>query len=115
MTDNCLFCKIANGDIPAKIAYEDDQILAFHDISPRAPTHFLIIPKQHIDNLMTATTENSELLAHMMLKSAEIAQTAGLNEGFRLVTNSGEGGRQEVKHLHFHVMGDIRDPGYRPL
>jgi len=115
MSDNCLFCMIAKGEIPANLAYEDDQILAFHDISPRAPTHILVIPKQHIESLMTATVENSDLLAHMMLKSAEIALAEGLKEGFRLVTNSGEGGRQEVKHLHFHIMGDIRDPGYRPL
>lgn len=115
MSENCLFCKIARGEIPAKILYEDDKVMAFSDISPRAPVHLLLIPRQHIVNLMTATAENSELLSYMMLKSAEIAKANGLDEGYRLVTNSGEGGRQEVQHLHFHLMGDIRDPSYRPL
>lgn len=115
MSQDCLFCKIASGEIPANIQYQDDRILAFADISPRAPVHLLLIPKVHINNLMTATNEDSDLLGYMMLKSAEIAKAAGLDEGYRLVTNSGEGGRQEVPHLHFHIMGDIRDPGYRPL
>lgn len=115
MSDNCLFCKIANGDIPAKIVYQDSLFTVFEDISPRAPVHLLLIPNQHIENLMTASTENGELLGKMMLISAEVARSAGLSEGYRLVTNSGEGGRQEVQHLHCHIMGDIRDPGYRPL
>lgn len=115
MSHDCLFCKIVAGDIPAKIHYQDEKVLAFEDISPRAPVHLLLVPKTHVHNLMTATKEDSDLLGYMMLKSAEIAKAAGLNEGYRLVTNSGEGGRQEVPHLHFHIMGDIRDPGYRPL
>lgn len=114
MTD-CLFCKISAGEIPAKIVYQDDLMLAFEDISPRAPVHLLLIPKKHIENLMTADKDDAGLLAHLLLKSAELANNNGLEAGYRLVTNSGEGGRQEVQHLHFHLMGDIRDPGYRPL
>lgn len=112
---NCLFCKISAGEIPAKIVYEDDLMMAFEDISPRAPVHLLLIPKVHIDNLMTASNAESELLSYLLLKSADLARDNGLEAGYRLVTNSGEGGRQEVPHLHFHLMGDIRDPSYRPL
>ena len=115
MSDNCLFCKIIAGDIPAKIAYEDEHMIAFSDIAPRAPVHLLLVPKRHVENLMTATEFDRDLLSHMLLTSAKIAQSSGLKAGYRLVTNSGEGGRQEVSHLHFHVMGDIRDAGYRPL
>lgn len=115
MSDNCLFCKILAGDIPAKIAYEDAQMIAFSDIAPRARVHLLLVPRKHVENLMTATDSDRDLLSHMLLTSAQIAKSSGLEEGYRLVTNSGEGGRQEVPHLHFHLMGDIRDTGYRPL
>lgn len=115
MSHDCLFCKIVAGDIPAKIAYEDAHMIAFSDIAPRAPVHLLLVPRRHVENLMTAEASDAELLSHMLLTSAKIAREAGLESGYRLVTNSGEGGRQEVPHLHFHVMGDIRDAGYRPL
>ena len=114
MTD-CLFCKIAAGEIPAEKVYEDDQLLAFKDIQPKAPVHILLIPKVHIDSLGAAGAEHTELLGQMMLKAAQIAKEQGLNEGFRLVTNTGPGGGQEIAHLHYHILGDVRDTQWRGL
>lgn len=108
MTD-CLFCKIAKGEIPADIVYEDEQMLAFKDISPQAPVHLLLIPKVHIESLATVKPEQGDLMQAMLMKLPELAQAAGLTEGFRTVLNTGPGGGQEVNHLHFHLIGDIRE------
>ena len=104
---DCIFCKIANGDIPADIVYEDDNILAFRDLAPQAPVHVLIIPKEHIATLddVESSDEHRELLGHLMGKTGEIAALLGLKNGYRVVNNCGEDGMQTVKHLHFHILG----------
>ncbi|MEJ2044687.1 MAG: histidine triad nucleotide-binding protein [Reinekea sp.] len=107
MTD-CLFCKIVNGDIPSKKVYEDDDYLAFWDIAPKAPIHLLLIPKQHIINLYDLNDANLSAVQGMIVKAPEIARNMGLEEGFRLVANTGPGGGQEVDHIHFHILGDVR-------
>lgn len=104
MTD-CIFCKIAQKDIPAKVVYEDDLILAFHDLEPQAPVHLLIIPKKHIASLDAVEKEDAELMGHLLNKVKDIAAEAGLENGYRLVNNCGEDGLQTVKHIHFHLLG----------
>ena len=102
---DCLFCAIANGEIPSKKVYEDEQILAFHDIDPQAPVHVLIIPKQHIKWAWDVTPENSAVVAHIFEKIPEIAKSLGVTEeGFRVVNNCGDAAGQSVKHLHYHLM-----------
>ncbi len=101
-----LFTKIINKEIPADIVYEDDLCLAFRDINPQAPVHILIIPKKEIISIATLTAEDKEILAHIILKIAEIAKNEGLaDNGYRVVTNVGENGGQSVFHLHFHLLG----------
>jgi len=102
---DCLFCKIAAGEIPARKVFEDDDILAFHDINPSAPVHFLIIPKIHVDNLYDADMGHQAVLGKILGMSGELARSQGCDDGFRIVINNGEVGRQEVYHLHIHVMG----------
>ena len=102
---DCLFCKIARGEIPAKKLYEDDDVLAFHDIHPAAPVHFLIIPKQHIDSLAQVKDEHTALLGKMLRLAPVLAQQAGAEQGFKTVINTGRDGGQEIYHLHLHVMG----------
>ncbi|GAB1476551.1 histidine triad nucleotide-binding protein [Bacillota bacterium] len=103
--DNCIFCKIASKDIPGNIAYEDERIIAFHDLDPKAPVHVLIIPKEHIGSLDEVSDSHGELLGWLMLKVRDIAAELGLENGYRLVNNCGEDGMQTVKHLHFHLLG----------
>jgi histidine triad (HIT) family protein len=105
---DCLFCKIIAGEIPSNKVYEDDSFLAFWDIAPKAPVHILLIPKQHIESLYHLNDSNTPMVQAMMAKAPEIAQQMGLDEGFRLVANTGAGGGQEVNHIHFHIMGDVR-------
>lgn len=101
-----LFQKIADREIPAKIAYEDDSVLAFHDISPQAPVHVLIVPKKPIARIGEATMEDQALLGHLLLKAAEVAAQLGLKEsGYRLVINNGRDGGESVPHLHCHILG----------
>ena len=108
MTDkDCIFCKIANKEIPTQAVYEDDMVIAFNDLEPQAPVHVLVIPKKHIASLLATTAEDKELLAHitcevipMLAKKLNIAET-----GFRTVANTGEEGGQTVQHLHFHLLG----------
>ncbi len=100
-----LFSKIIRKEIPAKIAYEDDQCLAFHDIHPQAPVHVLLIPKKEIRSLAELTLQDAELMGHLMIKAAEIAKELGLEKGFRLVANTRVDGGQTVDHLHFHILG----------
>ena len=108
---DCLFCKIVAGQIPSKKAYEDDDVLAFHDIHPIAPVHFLIIPKDHFDSLDQAEARHQALLGKLMLLAPKLARENGLDDGFRLIVNTGRGGHQEVFHLHLHVTGgDVKTP-----
>lgn len=101
----CIFCMIANKEIPSNIVYEDDKIVCFHDLEPQAPVHVLIIPKKHIPSMDDVNEEDHALLGHIMLKVKDIAKELGLENGYRLVNNCGEDGFQTVKHLHFHLLG----------
>ena len=103
--NDCLFCKISEKKIPAEIIYEDEQCIAFKDVQPKADTHFLVIPRKHIKHLADLKAEDSKLISHMMLTLPEIALSQGLKNGFRTVANTGEGGGQEIYHLHFHILG----------
>ena len=106
MTDNCLFCKIASKQIPADLVYEDDQVLAFKDISPQAPVHQLIIPKQHITTLNDVDLDHRELLGHMVFTETQLAAEQNLSEpGFRLIMNCNQDGGQTVFHIHLHLLG----------
>jgi histidine triad (HIT) family protein len=105
MSDNCLFCKIVRGEIPCRKVYEDAEVLAFHDINPVAPVHFMLVPKQHVASLFDAREEHTDLLGRMLLLAPRLAREQGLENGFRTVINSGKGGGQEVFHLHIHVIG----------
>ena len=101
-----LFEKIIAREIPAQIVYEDDLVLAFRDINPQAPTHALIVPKQAIPRVAEATAEDQELLGHLLLKAAEVAEKLGLDKGgYRLVINTGADGGETVPHLHIHILG----------
>jgi len=110
--NDCLFCKIIAADIPADIVYQDDKILVFKDINPKADVHLLMIPKQHIESLNELTTTDNDLIAYMMLKLPELAQQQGLTDGFRTIINTGKGGGQEVFHLHIHLLGGNSLPGF---
>lgn len=101
---DCIFCKIVSGEIPSTKVYENDDILAFRDLQPQAPFHVLIIPKEHIASAADISGENSALVAAIFEAAAEIAKQEKLENGFRLVTNSGKDGRQSVNHLHFHML-----------
>ena len=103
---DCIFCKIVEKAIPSKIVYEDDEILAFHDINPEAPVHVIVIPKDHIESMSKVEEEHKSLLGHILLKIKTIAEELGLTEdGYRIVNNCGKLGGQTVFHLHFHLMG----------
>lgn len=108
MTTTCLFCRIASGEIPSSKVYEDDELLAFHDIHPAAPVHLLIVPKEHIENLISAEPRHAALLGKMQLLAPRLAREQGATGGFRLVINNGPDGGQEVYHLHAHVLGGPR-------
>ena len=103
--DDCIFCKIVRAEIPAKKIYEDDEILAFQDIRPQAPVHFMLIPKKHIDSLIQATAADAGVLGRMLAMSGRLAIEQGARDGFRTVINSGRVGCQDVMHLHIHVLG----------
>lgn len=103
---DCLFCKIAAGEIPSTKVYEDEQVLAFRDIAPQAPVHVLVIPKKHVSGWYAANDEDDAALAHLMRVAAEVARMEGIVEsGFRVVSNCGKDARQSVEHLHLHVLG----------
>ena len=102
---DCVFCKIAKGEIPCRKAYEDDRVLAFYDLDPQAPVHILIIPKKHIASAMEITPENSAIVAHIFEVAAGLAAENHLESGFRIVCNAGKDGGQTVPHLHFHLLG----------
>lgn len=101
---DCLFCKIAAGEVPSKAAYADEHVYAFHDIAPKAPTHILVIPRKHIARLADAGEADRELVGEVVARAAAIARDLGL-EHYRLVANNGEGAGQTVFHLHFHLLG----------
>ncbi len=107
---DCIFCKIANGDIPSNKVYEDDHILAFYDIAPQAPVHVLVIPKVHIASADEIDGENLDIVARIFSSIPVIAKKAGLTNGYRVITNVGEDGCQSVKHLHFHILGGKKLP-----
>ncbi|MPN17064.1 Purine nucleoside phosphoramidase [bioreactor metagenome] len=102
---DCLFCKIVDGKIPSKRVYEDEFVLAFHDIAPNAPVHVLVIPKTHIPSADAVTTENSALVAKVFEAIPKVANLAGITNGYRVITNCGPDGCQTVPHLHFHILG----------
>ncbi len=101
---DCIFCKIAAGQIPSNKLYEDERVLAFYDIDPKAPVHFLVIPKEHIASASDITEQNSAIVAHIFEVIASIAKKLDLKNGYRVVTNVGEDGGQSVAHMHFHVL-----------
>ena len=104
--ENCLFCKIAAGEIPSTKVYEDEETLAFRDIAPQAPVHVLVIPKKHVSGWYDAQGESDAALAHLMRVAAQVAKAEGIVEsGFRVVSNCGADARQSVPHLHLHVLG----------
>lgn len=102
---DCLFCKIIAGEIPSKKLYEDDKILAFYDISPIAPVHFLVIPKEHISSVDAVTPENSPIIGYIFSKIGQLAKEAGIQNGYRVISNCGADAGQTVPHIHFHVLG----------
>ncbi len=102
---DCIFCKIVAGNIPSSKVYEDDEVLAFHDIHPFARVHFLIIPKRHVATLVDCTPEHEGLLGRMLLLAPRLAKEQGLGVGFKTLINTGRGGGQEVFHIHVHVFG----------
>ena len=103
---DCIFCKIINGEIPSKKIYEDEELLAFHDVNPQAPVHFLVVPKRHIRDIMVLDAADSVLLGRLLFKARELAQSNGCAEkGARFVINCKSHGGQTVDHLHCHVLG----------
>jgi len=102
---DCLFCKITRGEIPCRKVYEDEEVLAFHDINPVAPVHFMLVPKLHLASLAEAGDAHAALLGKLLLLAPRLAIEQGLNNGFRTVINTGKGGGQEVFHLHIHIIG----------
>jgi histidine triad (HIT) family protein len=109
----CLFCKIASGEIPAARVYEDDTTIAFNDIDPKAPTHILIIPKNHIASHAHAAPQDEAMLGHLLHVAGEVAREKNLTGGYRLVINTGDDGGQTVEHLHVHLLGG-RHMGWPP-
>lgn len=102
--EDCLFCSIAAGKIPSTKLYEDEDVVAFQDIDPKAPVHFLVVPKAHIQSAEQLTEENAALLAKVFTVAARVCREQGIANGYRVVTNVGEDGGQSVPHLHFHVL-----------
>lgn len=103
---DCLFCKIAQGDIPAAVVFEDTEVMAFRDVNPQAPTHLLVIPKQHIATINDTDTQHEQLLGHMVLTAKKLAAAEGFNDaGYRLIFNVNSDGGQTVHHIHLHILG----------
>ena len=102
---DCIFCKIVKGEIPSRKVYEDDDMLAFHDINPMAPVHFMVIPKKHVDSLSAVDDSWAPVLGRMMAMAGRLAKQAGTPDGFRTIVNTGRIGRQDVYHLHIHIIG----------
>ena len=102
---DCIFCKIAEGNIPSTKVYEDEMSLAFRDIAPMAPTHILVIPKEHISGISGINESNAALAGHCLAVAAKVAAAEGLENGYRIVSNCGDDAGQTVHHLHFHILG----------
>ena len=102
---DCIFCKIVRGEIPSEKVYEDDEILGFNDIHPAAPVHFMLIPKRHIASLADATADDAGVLGRIMTLTGRLAKEQGSPEGYRTIVNTGRIGRQDVMHVHVHVVG----------
>ena len=111
---HCIFCKIVAGQIPCRKIHEDDDLIAFHDINPAAPVHFLIVPKAHIASLATAQPGDHALLGRLLGMAAPLAAQTGASNGFKTVINTGHDGGQEVHHLHVHVLGGARPWKHSP-
>src|SRR5579862_5192891 len=102
---DCIFCKIARGELPSKKVYEDADMLAFHDIHPLAPVHFMVIPKLHVPSLAEVTPEHADVMGRIMTRIPQLARSEGLTDGWRTIINTGRVGRQDVYHIHIHVIG----------
>ena len=109
---DCLFCKIAAAEIPAEKVYEDDQVIVFKDIYPKAKVHLLVVPREHIESLNEMDAGHDALMAHMMRLLPTLAKEQGLDTGFRTIINTGPGGGQEIFHLHIHLLGGGHLPGF---
>jgi histidine triad (HIT) family protein len=105
LNPDCIFCKIVAGQIPSRKVFEDDEVLVFHDIAPLAPVHFMMIPKKHISSLADALPQDAPVLGRMLAMAGRLAREQGLAEGFRTIINTGKIGRQDVYHLHIHIIG----------
>jgi histidine triad (HIT) family protein len=105
MKSDCQFCRIAAGSAPAEVVYQDDELVAFRDRNPVAPTHILLIPRKHIASMRDAEEQDAPLLGKLLLKAAEVAEQQGIAGGFRLVTNTGSPAGQSIYHLHIHLLG----------
>lgn len=103
--DNCIFCKIVRGEIPSRKVYEDDEILGFLDINPQAPVHFMLLPKKHVASLAEVTMDDAGMLGRILALSSRLAREQGSPDGYRTIINTGRIGRQDVMHLHVHVIG----------
>jgi histidine triad (HIT) family protein len=102
---NCIFCRVVRGEIPSRKVYEDEEVLAFHDIHPLAPVHFLVIPRAHIASMMEVEEVHRDLFGKIMVLAPKLAREQGAQDGFRLIINTGRVGRQEVQHVHLHIIG----------
>ena len=105
---DCIFCRIANGEIPSDKVFENEKIIAFKDLNPQAPVHILVIPKTHIASADEISAENADIVAEIFSNIPVIAKSAGLANGYRVITNVGEDGCQSVRHMHFHVLGGAK-------
>jgi histidine triad (HIT) family protein len=103
--ENCIFCKIVRGEIPSRKVYEDDSVLAFHDINPVAPVHFLIIPKVHVASMAELDASHEAVMGRIMVLADKLARQEGSTDGFRTIVNTGRVGRQDVMHVHVHIIG----------
>ncbi len=108
--DDCIFCKIIAGEIPSKKLYEDDEVLAFWDISPQAPAHFLVVPKKHIPAPVDVTEDDEKVIGKLIRVAAELAKEQGVEDGYRLICNNGAKAGQEVFHVHMHLLGGKPKP-----
>ncbi len=106
MSQNCLFCRIVNGEIPAKVAFRDDEVMAFHDIDPRAPVHVLVIPRRHIASVAVMEDDDAHVMGRLFVVARDLAREHGIaSSGYRLVINAGADAGQSVDHIHLHVLG----------
>ncbi|MEW5865440.1 MAG: histidine triad nucleotide-binding protein [Bacillota bacterium] len=101
----CLFCRIANREVPSDVVYEDDEVMAFRDINPQAPVHVLVIPRRHIDSIAEVSESDRDLMGHVMVTAVRLASNLGVSDGFRVVVNAGEKAGQSVWHVHVHLLG----------